>query len=327
MSISGRRAEPKAIGTTVQGQVRLGWCAPLVPPAMALLLAGCSTLEALNPINIFHQLEGGRIAEQRPPPPGADRADPNLGSVPPKPTPPDRDAMKRLTQGLVADRENARYSNAANPLPDPSSPNASPSLFGAGTLPPPVKPASPTAPPAASASLAAASAPAAPPEAPAAPPSPAPRKAVGSTPLAAPEQPAAATETPPLSVAPPPRAAAAPVPAPAPPAIVAPLAAAPQPAGANSTPVSFDPGSSDLTAAEADAVKKFAAQRKGAAIAVTGYGDAASADPSAQAAALGLAIRRAKAVSDALKAAGVPPAAIQAGGEAAGRGAFIRLLK
>jgi outer membrane protein OmpA-like peptidoglycan-associated protein len=291
---------------------------------MALLLAGCSTLESLNPITIWHNIEGGRIAEQRPPPPGSDAADPNLGSVPTRPAPPDREAMNRLTQGLVADRENARYSNAASPLPDPSSPNASPALFGAGTLPPPVKPATPTAPPAASASLPAASAP---PEAPAAPPSPAPRKAVDSTPLAAPEQAVAAGEPPPLPVEPPPRAAAAPVPTPAPPAIVAPLAAAPQPAGANSTLVSFDPGSSDLTVAEADAVKRFAAQRKGATIAITGYGDAASADPSAQAAALGLAIRRAKTVSDALKAAGVPPAAIQTGGEAAGRGAFIRLLK
>ena len=299
----------------------------MVPPALALLLAGCSTLESLNPINIYHRLEGGKIAEQRPPPPGSDATDPNLGTVPAKPTPPDREAMKRLTQGLVADRENARYSNAAAPLPDPSSPSASPSLFGAGTLPPPVKP-----PPAeaASASMPAASAPPALPDQPAAPPSPAPRKPVESAPLAAHEPPpaaATATEVPALPTEPPPRPNAAPVAVPSPPAVVTPLAAAPPPAGSNGDPVSFDPGSSSLSPAETEALKKFALQRKGAAIAITGYGDAVSSDPSAQAAALPLAIARAKAVSDALVADGVPASAIQTGSEAAGRGAFVRLLK
>ena len=330
MLISGRRAETKAAGTTVQGHKRLGRCAPLVPPALALLLAGCSTLEALNPVNIYHRLEGGRIAEERPPPPGSDATAPNLSTVPARPVPPDREAMKRLTQGLVADRENARYSNAGAPLPDPSSPSASPSLFGAGTLPPPVKPPPETA---ASASMPAASAPPAPParpDQPATPPSPAPRKPVESTPLDAPAPPQAAAtpaDVPALPTEPPPRPAVAPVAAPSPPAVVTPLAAAPPPAGSSGDPVSFDPGSSSLSPAETDALKKFAMQRKGALIAVTGYGDAVASDPASQATALGLAMARARAVSDALKAAGVPAAAIQIGGEAAGRGAFVRLLK
>jgi outer membrane protein OmpA-like peptidoglycan-associated protein len=296
----------------------------MLPPTLALLLAGCSTLESLNPITLYHRLEGGKIAEQRPPPPGSDATDPNLASVPPKPVPPDRDAMKRLTQGLVSDRENARYSNAAAPLPDPSSPSASPSLFGAGTLPPPVKPA-PAA--AASASLTAASAPPAPPDQAAPVPAAAPRKPVDSAPLAVPESPQAAAEVPALPAEPPPRPAAAPVAAPAPPAVVTPLAAAPAPAGSGGDPVSFDPGSSSLSAAETETLKKFATQRKGAAVAVTGYGDAVSSDPAAQASALSLAIARARAVSAALQAAGVPANAIQVGGEAAGRGAFVRLLK
>jgi outer membrane protein OmpA-like peptidoglycan-associated protein len=317
----------------------------LVPPALALLLAGCSTLDSLNPVTIYHRIEGGRIAEQRQPPPGSDAPDPNLSTVPSRPAPPDKNAMERLTRGLIADRENARYSNAQAPLPDPSSPTASPGLFGAGTLPPPVKPPPESA---ATASLAAATAPPAPPapsappaaDAPAPAPAAAPRKPVGSEALPPPDQPPATAaqvppgtpaanpaQIPPLPSEPPPRPAAAPVAAPAPPAVVAPLPVAPVAAGTTGTPVSFDPGSAKLPPAEADALKTFALQRKGSPIAVIGYGDAVSSDPTAQAAALTLAVARAKAVADALVAAGVPAAAIQTGGEAAGRGAFVRLLK
>lgn len=328
MLISERRAEPKGARVGVQGRLLQSWCARTVPPAFVLLLAGCSSTSSLNPVNWWHDIEGGKIAEQRPPLPGSDSANPNLSSVPAKPLPPDRDAMKRLTQGLVADRENARYSNASNPLPDPSSPNASPSLFGAGTLPPPVKPSAPAA---ATASLQAASAPPAAPEQPAVPPSPAPRKPVQSSALAAPEvhadQPAAAPqELPALPREAPPRAASAPVPASAPPSAI-PLAAAPQPSGANDTTVSFDPGSSVLTPATSEAVKQIALRRKGATIVLTGYGDATASDPTAQATALGLAVSRARAVSSALQAAGVPAGSIQIGGEAAGRGVLIRLLQ
>jgi outer membrane protein OmpA-like peptidoglycan-associated protein len=327
-------------GAMIQDRKRRVRCATLVPPVLALLLAGCSTLEVVNPVHIYHSIVGGEVAKDRPPPPGSDQGDPNLASVPPKPTPPDKEAMDRLTQGLIADRENTHYTNAATPLPDPSSPSASPSLFGAGTLPPPVKPAPVGA---ATASLPAASAPPAPPpasDAPAAPPSPAPRKAVESTPLAAPDQAPPAGNAPPapptvaapagvptIPEAPPARPAAAPVAAPSPPAFVEPLPAAPSPAGTTGKPVSFDPGVSTLSSAELDSLKAFAAQRKGAAIAVTGYGDAVSSDPAAQASALALAITRAKAVAAALVADGVPANAIQTGTEAAGRGAFVRLLK
>ena len=323
MLISETQTQSRTAATGVQGRLQRGWCAPSVPAALVLALAGCSTLEALNPVTIWHNLEGGKIAEQRPPPPGSDATAPNLSTVPAKPTPPDREAMKRLTQGLVADRENARYSNAAAPLPDPSSPSASPSLFGAGTLPPPAKPPAAEA---ASASMTAASAPPAPAEQ---PPTPALRKGVESAPLASPDQKLAAApaELPAMAAEPPPRPAVAPVAAPSPPAFVTPLPAAPQPSGSIGDPVSFDPGSSSLSPVAIEALKKFATQRKGAAVAVTGYGDATSSDPAAQASALGLAIARAKAVSEALQGAGVPASALQTGAEAAGRGAFVRLLK
>ena len=320
MTIGERHAEPRGVRMRVQGRLLQGWRAGAVPSALALLLSGCSTMASLNPVNWWHDYEGGKIAEQRPPLPGADNVDPNLGSVPARPAPPDREAMKRLTQGLVSDRENARYSNAANPLADPSSPSASPSLFGAGTLPPPAKVAAPVA---ASASLQAASAV---PEHPAAPPSAAPRKSVQAAPLTAPDANVAAPEVPALPVEPPPRPGAAPVPVAPAVANANPLPAAPAAIGPNDTTVAFDPGSSVLTPAAADAVKQLAAQRKGGAIALTGYGDATSSDPAAQAAAMGLAVARTKAISNALQASGVPAGAIQMGAEAAGRGVLIRLL-
>ena len=167
----------------------------LVPLA---LLAGCSTLDAINPVTWWHDLQGGKIAEQRPPPPGADAAYPNLSTVPERPKPPDREEMRRLTDALVADRTNARYTAAAAPMADPSSPAASPALFGAGTVPPPAKAASPSA---MSASLPAADAPAA---GPPVPPSKAPIAPVHAATLDAPPDAAA----PPLPTQAPPRAAA-----------------------------------------------------------------------------------------------------------------------
>jgi outer membrane protein OmpA-like peptidoglycan-associated protein len=176
-------------------------------PCLSGLLVGCSGGPSLNPVNWWHSLEGGKIAEQRPPPPGADQPYPNLASVPAKPTPPDQDAMKKLTEALVADRANARYSAEAAPLPDPSSPSASPGLFGVGAVPPPPPPGQP----AASASLPAVSAPPAPvaptlPATPAAspsaaaptapPPARAPVKAVQSAPLTAPAPPPVAGQAP-----------------------------------------------------------------------------------------------------------------------------------
>jgi len=148
----------------------------------------------MNPVNWWHNLQGGEIAQQRPPPPGASQPYPNLATIPPRPTPPDQKQLAAITQGLVADRAHADYLAAASPVADPSSPTASPALFGQGTMPPPP----PAAPPAAagapgsepsgtaSASLPAASAPPMPANAVAPPPKAAPLRPVQSTPLAPP---------------------------------------------------------------------------------------------------------------------------------------------
>src|SRR5271165_2623504 len=214
-----------------------------------LTLGGCSSQawSSINPVNWWHDLEGGKIAEQRPPPPGADQPDPNLASVPPKPAEPDRAALQNIADALIADRTNAQHMAAAAPLVDPSSPSAAPGLFGVGSTPPP-GPAPPNPPPnqppGASATLPAASAAPPPPAAPAAPPEKAPVGAVEAAPLAAPAAPTAEAPTnggpAPASPAGPPASpsGATPAPPPAPAASAAPAApAGPAPAaGAMPTP-------------------------------------------------------------------------------------------
>jgi outer membrane protein OmpA-like peptidoglycan-associated protein len=326
--------------------------------AAGWLLAGCSTLSAMNPVNWWHREQGGKIAQERPTPPGADQPYPNISTVPPKPEAPDPEALKKLTEALVADRTNAQHAAQSAPLADPSSPSASPSLFGVGTAPPP--PPASVAPPPGSTSPAAASstgaASASMPAATAPPPAPAPRKPVQSAPLdaPAPAPPSAASAAPNPPPAPPTAASAASNPASATPAAAPPAAqfpalpaappsrpaaagtppapqAAPEPmpapaAGASATIV-FLEGASNLSQPATDEIKAFAAKRGNATVAVTGYGDAASSDPAAQSAALNLGLSRAQSIVEALKADGVPGNAIRVGAEASGRGASLHLLQ
>lgn len=89
----------------------------------------------------------------------------------------------------------------------------------------------------------------------------------------------------------------------------------------------FAPESSALSPTASEALKQFVATRKNQPVSVTGYGEAISNDPAAQAAALSLGLSRAQAVANALAAAGVPTVAIRVGAEAAGRGVSVRLLQ
>lgn len=211
-TMAGRRArhDPAPAG---------GWAGRAAAAlALAALLGGCGTLD---PAGWFHKREGGVIAQQKGPLPGENRPYPNLATVPPAPSPPDLKALRQITAGLVADRENAQLQAEATPLPDPSRPSTAPGLFGVGTLPPPVPPPAGGL----SATLPAVSTPA-----PAAAP---PRKAAPPRPPAkAPVAPVKSAE-----LAPPPAMhAAAPAPAAPPPA--APAAASPVSTG----PVSAGPG-------------------------------------------------------------------------------------
>ena len=162
------------------GRLQAGRAAVTAWAAMAALglLSGCASM---NPVNWFHSAEGGAIAQPHQAPPGQNQPYPNLATVPPTPPAPDMAALQHIFDALIADRTNAQHLAAAAPLADPSSPSASPDLFGIGTTPPPGPPPPPGA-PTASASLPAASAPPAPPAAPVAPAPAAPRVAAAPPP-------------------------------------------------------------------------------------------------------------------------------------------------
>lgn len=219
----GNGGETRGAKEPRQARALLGSLARMTLP---LLLAGCASFpSSMNPVSWWHDLQGGKIAEQRPPPPGADQPYPNLASVPAKPSEPDRAALTNVANALIADRTNAQHLAAATPLADPSSPSASPALFGRGTAAPP-GPAAPPAPATAAAKPANATMPGAEPppapkastEAEPAPPAKAPVGAVQSSALApppTPQAPAAATPlAPPGATAQPAPEAAAPPPLP-----------------------------------------------------------------------------------------------------------------
>ncbi len=288
---------------------------------MMCLLAGCSPGGSLNPVDWWHGLQAGPIADVRPPPPSADAPYPNLGSVPARPTPQDLAGRGRIMSGLVADRANAKYSASQSPI---------------GAVPPPSAPPKQPSPATAAdsddvsgATLQAASAPPAP-----APPAPAttpPRRApVGKVEQASLAAPTAARAMPDIPGAPPPPpaipgVAAATAPAPPPPAPTPVVVAAPQIAGAPVS-VAFAPGSAVLPPAAAGALAQLAKTRGAATISVTGFGDASGTDAAAQSSALPLALTRARAIAASLLAAGVPTVGITLGAEATGRGGVAQIV-
>ena len=317
-------------------------------------LAGCSSVpKPLNPVSWWHGLQGGAIAEQRPAPPGSNDPYPNLASVPDRPTPTDPKFRQQIADSLIADRSNARHEAGAAQLADPSNPSASPALFGSRSVAPPGP--APVAPPVTTGQTAARDvgtppppartepASRAAPAAPEGPPrvSPAPRGTVAAAPL---EPPATTPGAPAVPTAPPAPAnlpgavASAPVPSASP--LVATQAAPPAPSAAAGIPataastsatrpsvgVPFSLGSATVPRASLVALRQLATRRGAANIAVTGYGEAAASDPSAQQAGISLALARAQAVASILTAAGVPATAIRVDAEAAGRGAAARLV-
>ena len=329
-----------------------GTCPPIQGAVLglALLLGGCSSMPAaLNPVEWWHGLQGGKIAEDRPAPPNANDPYPNLGTVPARPVPSDPKWRQQIADGLIADRTNAQHEAAGTQLADPSNPAAAPGLFGRGSARPPAPAATP--PGAASASMPATDATTAPASAP--PPAAmerpsgvsrapmgapvgAPVGAVQSAPLAQPEEARLALpNAPPAPANLPGAPASAPLPADRPasaaPADVTPVAATPAAiaavAAGRSVGVPFATGSAAVPRPSLAALRQLAARRAGANIAIIGFGEAASSDAAAQTAALDLALARAQAVAGALTTAGVPASAIRVQAEAAGRGAAARLVE
>ena len=287
----------------------------LVASGAVLALAGCGSTALRNPVQWWHEREGGAIARQRPPPPNIDAPYPNLGSVPPKPDMPDPAARQRLTAALLAARANAQYEAKLAPL----------STAALAPVPAATK-ASPVAPDpnSASASLAAATAPAG--NAPAQPvPAPAPLPSF-KTELSGPMPPI--PDAPP----PPPRFAGIDIPAtkPTPPPVAPPEPPKPEVLGeAASVPLSvgFRANSAVLFPPDEAALKALAKRRGKHRIEVVGFGDTSDATPQVQGEGIALALARARAMAAALTAEDVPVDAIRMSAQAAGRGGAARLIE
>jgi outer membrane protein OmpA-like peptidoglycan-associated protein len=288
-----------------------------------LLLPACTPDRSISPVAWWHQLQGGVIASQRPPPPGVTDPYPNLASVPPRPPPPNAGEQTAIAAGLDVDRVTAEQAAAQDPLPQPHAATA------------PAAPATPP-PPAgnATAQVAAAEAPPPPAATPAAPrpaapaTQPAARAAEATAPAAAgPPTPGVMGPLPVMPAAPPPPPVLTGLAIPLPPPAAPP--ASPNLAGVKPTEtviVPFPLGSAELPAQAAASLKALATRRHGAPVAVVARGEAASSAPDAQAAALALGLKRAQVMAAALTAAGVPSAAVRIDAQALGRGGEVRLI-
>ncbi len=338
-----------------------------VRPAARLALLACLALACCDdplapPLDLYHNLQGGEIAAQRPPPPGAGLPYPKLGTVPPKPsfTPP---AFRNSLQAqLLSERDRTQRIASDAPLeklvlpppPQANPPGTAPPANAAGrpatsppaTSPPANAPASPSPamspppgldpsqPALAEATLATADAPPPPPPKPAKPsppaPGPSPAGATPAEPGPAPGTPLTvvgdAVDTPGLPSipdAPPPPAAFEGVPAePLPTPKLLPPIASDTPPG---TQLFFPTGSDALPPAQTQGIKDFLSHRRKQPILVIGLGEASSDTPDGQASAISLALRRAKSVADALEAQHVPADLIRVGANAFGRGAVLQL--
>jgi outer membrane protein OmpA-like peptidoglycan-associated protein len=193
-----------------------GWLVPAtvprarVDPALVLLLiglaciGGCSDYHHKGPEAWYHDSIGGKIAAERPPPPGENDPFPNLATVPPRPAKPNTSEWNQMTAGLATDRLKALQTAAIAPIPNATPGAASSASFIPGAQTQPAQPP-PGQEPGASAALVGASPP---------PAGPAPA-AKPSVPLAAA---GAAVTTPPAAAPGPVPATAAGAPAPVPPA-------------------------------------------------------------------------------------------------------------
>lgn len=101
----------------------------------------------------------------------------------------------------------------------------------------------------------------------------------------------------------------------------------PAPKSGSTISLTFITGSADLPGLAADQLKQLAGRRGNGVIVVTGYGEATSDAPDAQAAALTLGLSRAQAMAKALASDGVPASAVQVDAEATGRGGSARLIQ
>ncbi|MCR9220765.1 MAG: OmpA family protein [Alphaproteobacteria bacterium] len=305
--------------------------------ALALALGACDTtrdvVDAANPVNWFEDDEADASAQpvDERGPPGEEGDYPALGTTPERPAPPEiKSRFEELRSGLVADRENARYSDEEvrrTPPPDRARADAAMAALRAEPNEPPTV----DAPTAEAAAAPTSPAPAVSAPAPAATPAPSPITAPDGPapePAAAPApdlQEGAATETPQPAPAPEPLSAgqsdaaqqAAPPPESA--ASLAATAASGSGSGQDASAadagrliatIYFPGGGAALTSHDRDILRQVAEiyAQGGRAVQVVGHSSLDGGDPSQQRSLVNYkaSLDRASAVAGALAEYGVP---------------------
>jgi outer membrane protein OmpA-like peptidoglycan-associated protein len=292
-------------------------CAPLL---------GCSDPVG-KPVDLFHNLEGGEIAAQRPPPPGTGMPYPHVGLVPARPVIPDVAYRRALQNQLSSERDDKELMAADIPVekvpaPPPAQP-AAPVLAAPAPAAAEGAPAPGAEPPADTGGSANATIPAAETPAPAATANIAPPAPPHDAALQIVGEPIDTPGLPLVPDAPPPPASFEGVPAqPSPTPRVLPVHLA-APVG---TPVFFAQGSDVLPPSQIQTLKDVLGRRHNQTILLTGEGEADSDTPGGQETAIDLALHRARAIADALAAMHVPQSAMRIAARPFGRGAVLTLL-
>lgn len=286
-------------------------------------LAACAHRDVVDtPVGWFHDLQGGAIAQQRPPPPGINDPYPKIGTTPAHaPVVASLDLRHSVTSGLLRQRNLTTRLDANDPIPPavvipaaPAGPVPKPAAAGGSSAmldaaqapnPAPVRAGAPATPDGADAE---------------------PELAMPAVQVQAADAAGGAVVLPGIPGAPPS--------APHLPGLV-PMAGMPvvdhlpdyRTEPATGTLVGFEPGTDTMLGGQAGALHAIAVQRGGRSMVVRGYGDAAAPDPEAQSQALSVAALRARTVAEALQAEGVPAKSILLRAEAFGRGASVSLVQ
>ena len=101
------------------GRVQAGRRGVAAMPAWLVLLlglAGCSQNPVLTPVAWWHDLQGGAIAADRPPPPGADQPYPHIYNIPPKPVLPSASFRDTVLTRLAQERDDTERQAAHDPI-------------------------------------------------------------------------------------------------------------------------------------------------------------------------------------------------------------------
>lgn len=322
MCLSPRPKDPARPG---QAPVCHGRHTVLAVLASLSAVAGCGPVERFydskltpdTPIEWWQDLQGGRIAAVRPPPPGVADPYPNLAAVPARPVLPDAATRRALQARLIAERDRTKQEGERDPIGTAPAPPPTPAVPASAT-----NPTAPTAPTAAKpmpdpdASTMVFDAATAAPAGPAAPVTAAPVLPQAPAGVVAPRQESGPLPDLPGAVPAAPRLGGIP----------AGLSGPARPRPPPSVEVRFTRGSASLPNAAGPALRSLVERRAGGAILVIAGGDAAPGAMDRQASALQVALRRARAIAQSLMEAGVPAASLQYEVSASGRGGGARLL-